>query len=178
MAKFQADCDGLPDAPEGRPAGLVEGHHGLEPVGLNRGMDAHQLAGAVVVDAKDRGLLAVEEHGAGGIGAPHLIGLLGGDGAVVDARAEVAPWLPRGLEAVLPHEQADPLDVGVDPAIAQASVDLPVALAHERRICEHLADGGEQFVIGHEGFRPRLATRSTFHRRPLGIDGGAWGRQF
>jgi hypothetical protein len=44
----------------------VEGDDGLVSTGLEGGMDAKQLAGSMVVDAKDRRLLAVEQHGRGG----------------------------------------------------------------------------------------------------------------
>ena len=69
VAQLEAGSEGLPHAAEAGPTGLVEGHDGLKAVGLEGGMDAEQLAGAVVVDAKDRGLLAIEKHGRGGRGA-------------------------------------------------------------------------------------------------------------
>jgi hypothetical protein len=58
----QAARDGVLDASEGRPTGLVEGNHGFESVGLDRGVDAQQLACAVIVDAKDRGLLTADDE--------------------------------------------------------------------------------------------------------------------
>ena len=70
VAELQAGGDGHPDAAEGHPAGLVEGDHGLVAVGLDGRMDAHEFAGAVLVDAKDRGLLAVQEEHAGGVRIP------------------------------------------------------------------------------------------------------------
>jgi hypothetical protein len=74
MAQFQAHSDGLSNAAEGGPTGLVKRDDGLVSIGLEGGVDAEQLAGVVVVDAKNRGLLAIEKHGRGGVRAPHLIG--------------------------------------------------------------------------------------------------------
>ena len=159
MAQFQARCDGLPNAAEGGPAGLVEGDDGLVSIGLEGGVDAEQFAGAMVVDAKDRGLLSIEKHGRGGIRPPHLIWGKGGDRAVVGPGAEDPPGLPGGLEAVLPHEESDAFDICVDAAVAQAGVDLPVALAHEGRVGEHLADGGEKVLVWHQGLGPALLER-------------------
>ena len=49
MAQFQARCDGLPNATEGGPTGLVKRDDGLVSIGLEGGVDAEKLAGAVVV---------------------------------------------------------------------------------------------------------------------------------
>ena len=114
VAKLEAGCDGLPHTPEAGPAGLVEGHDGFKTVGPEGGMDAEQLAGAVVVDAKDRGLLAIEQHGRGGVRPPHLIGGESDDRAVMGPRPEDAPRLTGRLEIVLPHKESDPFYIGVD----------------------------------------------------------------
>ena len=172
MAQFEAGSDGLPHPAEAGPAGLVDGDDGLVSVGLEGGMDAEQLAGAVVVDAKDRGLLAIEKHGRGGIRPPHLIGGESDDRAVMGPRPEDAPRLPRRLEVVLPHQKSDPFYIGVDTPVAQAGVDFPVALAHEGRIGEHFADGGEQVTVGHQGFGATLLEQLRTTIVPLGVDSG------
>ena len=58
VPELEAARDGFAHASEGMAAGLVERDHGFKAVGLDRRVDAQQLAGAMVVDAKDRGLLA------------------------------------------------------------------------------------------------------------------------
>ena len=128
MPKLRACGNGLADAPEGRAAGLMERYHGLVAIRVQGGVDAHELAGAMVVDAKDGGLLAIEKHGRGGICAPHLVRFEGGDRAVVGSWSEHALRLPWRLKAILTHEQPDALAVGVNAAIAEAGMNLPIAL--------------------------------------------------
>ena len=178
VAQLETGSDGLPHAAEGCSAGLVERDDGLVSIGLEGGVDAKQLAGAMVVDAKDRGLLAVEQHGRGGIRAPHLIGSQGSDRAVVGPWAEDAARLSGRLEAVLPHEKADAFYICVDPAVAQAGVDFPITLAHEGRIGEDVADGDEQVTVGHQGLGAALLERHRTSNTPLGIHRGTRNPQF
>ncbi len=178
MTKLQAGSDGLSHTAEAGSAGLVEGHDGLVSIGLQCGMDAEQLAGAVVVDAKDRGLLAIEQHGRGGIRPPHLVRNHGGDCAVVGPGTEDPPGLPGCLEAVLPHEEADAFDIGVDPAVTQAGVDFSVTLAHEGRVGEDFADGEKQVVVGYQGLGAALLERRRIPTVPPGVDRGTGNPQF
>ena len=143
VTKLQAGSNGLPHTAEAGPAGLVEGHDGLVSVGLEGGMDAEQLAGAVVVDAKDRGLLAIEQHGRGGIRPPHFVRNHGGDRTVVGPRPKGPTRLTGRLEVVLPHEEADAFHIRAGAPVAQAGMDFPVTLAHEGRVGEDFADGDE-----------------------------------
>ena len=96
----------------------------LEPISHQGGVDAHQLAGAVVVGPEDRGLLPVPEQDPGGVGAPHLVRHGGGDRAVVNPLAEFAAWPPWGLKAVFTHQVPDPLAIGADPRMARPGMDL------------------------------------------------------
>jgi hypothetical protein len=60
---------------------------------------------------------------------------------IVGSWSEHTPKLPWRLKSVLTHEQPDALAVGVNAAIAEAGMNLPIALPHERRVREHHADG-------------------------------------
>ena len=138
----------------------MEGHDGLKSIGPEGGIDAKQLAGAVVVDANDRGLLAVEQHGRGGVSPPHLIGSHGGDRAVMGPWAENPPGLPGCLETVLPHEEADAFYICLDALVAQAGMDLPVTLAHEGRISPSIAGSQSRAAMGFGAALPSPATFS------------------
>ena len=178
VAQLEAGSDGPPHAAEAGPTSLVEGDDGFKAVGLEGGMDAEQLAGAVVVDAKDRGLLAIEKHGRGGIRPPHLIGGESDDRAVMGPRPEDAPRLTGRLEVVLSHQESDPFYIGVDTPVTQAGVDFPVTLAHEGRVGEHFADGDEQVTVGHQGLGAALLERHRTPALPLGVDRGTGNSQF
>ena len=178
VTQLEAVCDGLPHAAEAGPAGLVEGHDGLVSVGLEGGMDAEQLAGAVVVDAKDRGLLAIEQHGRGGIRPPHFVRNHGGDRAVVGPRPKGPTRLAGRLEVVLPHEEADAFHIRAGAPVAQAGVDFPVTLAHEGRVGEDFADGEKQVAVGYQGLGAALLERHRIPTVPPGVDRGTGNPQF
>ena len=75
-------------------------------------------------------------------------------------------------------KREDGLEGGMDAAVAQAGVDLPLAFAHEERIDEHLADGGEQIPVGHQSLGPALLVRHGKVTDPLGVDRGTRNPQF
>ena len=179
MPKLQACSNGFVDTPEGRSTGLMERCHGLVAVRVEGGVNAHEFAGAMVVDAKDGGLLAIEKHGRGGVRAPHFVRFESGDRAIVGSWSEHTLGLPRRLKAVLTHEQPYTLAVGVNAAIAEAGMNLPIALPHERWVREHRADGAQEISVGHEWLGTRLGDwNRDLLLRPLGIDRGTGNAQF
>jgi len=179
VAELQTDGNGFSNAAEGHPGGLLEGGDGLEAIGLQGCVDAQEFAGAVVIDPKDRGLLAIQEQDAGGVGAPHLIGLEGGDRAVMNPGAEFPTRPSGGLQAVATHEETNPLLVGANAHVAQAGVDLPIAFSQERWVGQDAVDGSQEFGIGHDGARSALGRRLDLGGpRDLGIDRGTSNTQF
>jgi hypothetical protein len=87
-------------------------------------------------------------------------------------RPEDAPRLPGCLEAVLPHEEADAFDIGVDAAVAQAGMDFPVTLAHEGWVGEDFADGYEQVVVGYQWLGAALLERQRDAAVALSVNRG------
>jgi hypothetical protein len=85
----------------------------LEAVGAAAGVNADALGRAVIHGEEHRGL-ALAGHDAGQVGAPHDIDPLGGDRAVVGARAVRPAGTPVGQEAVLAHQAQDAAAAGAD----------------------------------------------------------------
>ena len=138
--------DALPDRLERLVAGAVEG-----------GVDADAFRRAVV-DGDEHGDLAVlDGEGGGHVGSPHGVDGLRNDRAVMVARATGAADAGRRRQAVLPHQAAHPLLRGAQARMAQPRPDLPVALAVERAVDEHLPDRLDQRGVGHRPLRPRPA---------------------
>jgi hypothetical protein len=83
VAELETDRNLLVVVTEDEADSLPDRFRSLVPVALAGGVDAQALAGAMVDREEDVGL-ALGRQRAGLVGAPHLIGLVGGDPAVVD----------------------------------------------------------------------------------------------
>src|SRR5262249_23269522 len=114
------------------------------------------LRRTVIDRDKDADLTLLGRHGRGHVGAPELVGPVGGDRAVVGLRAVGMPDSGRGLEAVLAHQPADALLGGPEALVAEPGPDLGVALAVERRLGQDAPDVADEFLVrtGAEGPAP------------------------
>ena len=65
---------------------LADGFEGLEAVGAAGDVEADRLGGAVVHRDEHGDRSVTDGVGGGGVGSPHDIGYLGGDGSVVSSR--------------------------------------------------------------------------------------------
>jgi hypothetical protein len=115
--------------------------------------------------------LALAGHDAGQVGAPPDIDPLGGDRAVVGARATWAASTLVGQEAVLAHQPQDTAAAGADAGQAQPRPQLAVALAVERAVGQQLADRRDQRLVRHRSARPRPLARDR-RWMTVAVDGG------
>src|SRR3954452_17674235 len=135
----------------------------LEALGAAAGVKADALGRAMTDSHEHRGL-AFTGHHRGQVGAPHQINPLGGDGAVMGARA---PWPARALmgqQAVLAHQPQDAEPAGAEALKAQPRPQLAVALAMKRAARQKLADRRHQIVI----------RRGPTWSRPLALSHSGW----
>lgn len=70
-----------------------QGLEGLDAISHPSGVAAHARGGAVVDGNEDGGLAFLRRHGADGFGAPHDVGLVDGNRAVVGPSTRRARFL-------------------------------------------------------------------------------------
>jgi hypothetical protein len=133
-------------------------------------MDADALGRTVVDGDEHRGLALTGHHG-GQVGAPQEIDPLGGDRAVVGARAMRPAGTLVGQEAVLAHQPQDAAPAGADPGEAQPGPQLAIALAVERAVGQQLPDRRDQGLVRHRAERPGPPARHRC-RAAVPVDGG------
>ena len=145
----------------------------LEAGAAAGGVNANALGGEVVHGEEDRGLPLAGET-ARGVGAPHHVGRVRDDGAVVRRGAVGLPGAGGGEQPRLAHQAQHPPPAGAHRAHqvrriarrragraggAQPRPDLAMALADERRLRQHLPDALRQLRVGPRRFRPPLLGR-------------------
>jgi len=126
---------------------LSDGFQGLEAGPPASGMQADALASAMV-DGQEDGADSFGGPGAGGVGAPHLVGPVGRDPAVVQVRLRLSARTVGRQQVGGPHEAQDALPGGPDARNAQASPGLAVALAQERRLLDDEPDVVRHLGVG------------------------------
>ena len=89
---------GSPQSARGRPDGSVS---------RLRGVNANALAGAMVDRDKHGGRTFFDRECLSQVGAPHLIGLLSRNRAIVDSAFASSSW--TRLKPIFAHQAADPI---------------------------------------------------------------------
>src|SRR5665647_2193633 len=130
---------------------------------------ADDLAAVVVDGGEDPAHALFGGEHARAVGAPHEVGGVGGDAAVVlDALALTST--PRREQAVLAHEAQHAPPRGAHAADAQARPDLAVALAGKRRAGEVVLDQRVKLLVADRG---RRAPAGGLGARRRGVEGRA-----
>src|SRR5262249_24331508 len=112
-------------------------------------------------------LALVGGHGRRHIRAPHLVGALSENRAVVGLGPVAMANPLGGLKAVLPHQPPNPLLGSPDALVAEPGPDLAVTLAMERRLRQDAPDMADKLLI-----RAKTERAAPFGLRPLlGEDG-------
>src|SRR5918912_1140052 len=119
----------------------------------------------------EHGSLTLAGHHRGQVRTPHHIHPLGGDGAVVGARAVWPTGASVGQEAVLAHQPQDATPAGADAGAAQPRPQLAVALAMERAVVQELPDRLDQLLVRHRAERPGPLARDR-RWMTVAVDGG------
>jgi hypothetical protein len=127
VAELETDSGALGETTEALAHRLPHRLERREAVGPLAGMNADAL-GRAMVDRDEHRRLALADHHRGQVGAPHDIDPLGGDRAVVGARAVRPANTLVGQEAVLAHQPQDAAPAGADAGEAQPRPQLAVAL--------------------------------------------------
>ncbi len=120
------------ECPELPADAVADRFQGFDARGLRRGMAPDAFKRAVIDRHEDGDRAVLQRDGAGGIVAPHLIGLVGDDGAVVGLRPQDPLGPARGQEAGLSHQAEDPELGGANPLRAEARPDLAMPFAEKR----------------------------------------------
>src|SRR4029079_6336709 len=120
----------------------------VEAMGVVAGVQPDALAGAMI-DGDEHRCLALASDDGGQVGAPHEIDPLGGDPAVVGARAMRAGGTLMRQQAVLAHQPQDAAPAGAEAGEAQPRPQLAVALAMEESVRHKLSDLHHQVLIRH-----------------------------
>jgi hypothetical protein len=175
VAELRARADALLVVALDEVDRLAEAIHCLESRAAPRGAHPEAFARAVVDDHEDRSVSLVGEA-AGSVDGPHLVGVRGGDRAVVGVWPAHAGRAVAGEDAVLAHDPEHTAHRGAHAALLpEPRPDLAVAFADEERGCEDGADLGEDLLIGEEGLRAafRGDPRRIIRLRLVALDGGA-----
>src|SRR3954451_930575 len=158
VAKGKTAGHVLAEGAEALAHALTHGLERLEAIGASAGVEADAL-GRAMIDGDDcsvtvsaarvsslQGRLAFASDDAGQVGAPHDVDPLGGDPAVVGARAPRPPGTVVRQQAVLAGEPEDAAAAGADAREAQPCPQLAVALAVEGAVRQELPDFPDQGV--------------------------------
>src|SRR6476661_8688608 len=155
----------------------------LEAISAAAGMKADAL-GRAVIDGNDcsvtvsaarvsslQGSLALAGHDRRQVGAPHYVDPLGGDLAIMGARAPRPARALMRQQAMLAHEPQDAAAAGADAGQAQPRPQLAVALAVERAVLHELPDRPHQLFVRHRTERPRSPTLAGLRLLAMAVDG-------
>src|SRR3954470_18379456 len=183
VAELKAGGGALGEGAKMLAHALTHGLERLEAIGASAGVEADAL-GRAMIDGDDcsvtvsaarvsslQGRLAFASDDAGQVGAPHAIDPLGGDGAVVGARAPRPAHALMRQQAVLAHQPQDAAPAGADAGKAQLRPELAVALAMKGRGRQEPPDGWHQLFILHCTKWPGLPALERLRRVAMAVDG-------
>src|SRR6186997_900194 len=155
----------------------------LKAISAAAGMKADAL-GRAVIDGNDcsvtvsaarvsslQGSLALAGHDRRQVGAPHYVDPLGGDLAIMGARAPRPARALMRQQAMLAHEPQDAAAAGADAGEAQPRPQLAVALAVERAVLQELPDLRHQVLVRHRAKRSRSLAPHIVQVVAMAVDG-------
>jgi hypothetical protein len=142
----------------------------LEAIPAAAGVEADALGRAVIDGDEHRGL-ALASHHRGQVGAPHKINAVGGDRAVVGARAARAASTLVRQQTMLARQPQDAAPAGTDAGGAQPCPYLPVALAMKWAGRQKLPNRPHQLLVRHRAERPGPPALDRPQPGAMAVDG-------
>src|SRR6478609_3860079 len=142
----------------------------LKAISAAAGMKADAL-GRAVIDGNEHRSLALAGHDRRQVGAPHYVDPLGGDLAIMGARAPRPARALMRQQAMLAHEPQDAAAAGADAGEAQPRPQLAVALTVERAVLQELPDLRHQVLVRHRAKRSRSLAPHIVQVVAMAVDG-------
>src|SRR5919205_505673 len=173
VSQSQPSGDLFAVGPEVGADALPQRLQGIEARAATGRMDAHALRREVVHRDEDRGGAFVRPAG-GRIGAPHRIGPVRNDGAVVCLGAMGLPDSGGRQQPRFPHQPQHPALAGANLSLAQPRPYLAVPFTDKRRPAQYVPNLRSQCGIAPRRLGLTLVVwRRLLVPRPHGIERGA-----
>src|SRR3990172_8989270 len=138
-----------------------------EPIADFGDVPAHALGMAVIHGAEGPHPAVLDRLDAHPVGAPHLVGLLGRDAAIVGIELALGPAMRRE-QLVLPHQPQHARTRDANARQAQPRPRLAMTLTHERRGRQIGADRLQEHLIADLGLRTAPLGPQRDHIAALG----------